>query len=55
MTLEEYKAVSHVFEEDIYEADRMEVCVDRRLTLGAPGRKAMEQVLCGYQKYLQEN
>ena len=54
MTLEEYKAVSPVFEEDIYEALSMETCVNKRLTVGAPGKEAMEKVIAVYRAYLNE-
>ncbi len=52
MTLDEYKAISPVFEEDIYDAISMETCVDKRNTLGAPGPKAMQQVIAIYEEYL---
>ena len=55
MTLEEYKAISPVFEEDIYEAISMETCVNKRITIGAPGKEAMEQVITIYEKYLAES
>lgn len=45
MTLEEFKAISPVFDEDIYEAISMKTCVEKRTTLGAPGHSAMEEVL----------
>lgn len=45
LSLEELKAVSPVFEEDIYEAISLNTCVEKRLTIGAPGRKAMEEVI----------
>ncbi len=45
MTLEEYKAISPVFEEDIYEAISIDTCIKRRNTLGAPGPDAMKKVL----------
>lgn len=54
MALEEYKAVSPVFEEDIYEALSMETCVNKRLTVGAPGKEAMEKVIAVYRAYLKE-
>ncbi len=54
MSLEEYKAISPVFEEDIYKAISMETCVNKRLTIGAPGKEAMEKVIRIYRKYLQE-
>lgn len=52
MTLEEYKAVSPVFEEDIYEAISLETCVNTRNTIGAPGVEAMKNVLRLEQEYL---
>lgn len=52
MTLDEYKAISPVFEEDIYDAISMETCVDKRNTIGAPGPKAMQQVIAIYKEYL---
>lgn len=55
MTLEEYKAISPVFDEDIYDAISMETCVNKRLTIGAPGREAMEKVIAIYKEYLNEN
>ncbi|MDO4262536.1 MAG: argininosuccinate lyase [Eubacteriales bacterium] len=52
LTLEEYRAESPVFGEDIYDAISMETCVNRRLTVGAPGQAAMEQVIADYRRYL---
>lgn len=45
LTLEELKAISPVFEADLYEAVSLETCVEKRLTTGAPGKAAMEKVL----------
>lgn len=52
MTLEEYKAISPVFEEDIYEAVSMKTCVAKRVTTGAPGQEAMKKVIEIYKKQL---
>ena len=54
MSLEEYKAISPVFEEDIYDAISMETCVNKRLTTGAPGKASMEQVIQIYRQYIRE-
>ncbi len=54
MSLEEYKAISPVFEADIYEAISMETCVNKRLTVGAPGKEAMEKVIAVCKAYLNE-
>ncbi len=52
LTLEEYKAISPVFEEDIYEAISLETCVNTRNTVGAPGVEAMQNVLALEKEYL---
>ena len=45
LSLEELKAISPVFEADVYEAICLGTCVEKRLTVGAPGREAMEKVI----------
>ncbi len=52
LTLEEFRAVSLVFEPDIYEAISLKTCVEKRTTVGAPGAEAMETVLKLYRKEL---
>lgn len=54
MTLEEFQAISLVFEEDIYDAISMKTCVEKRMTVGAPGMAAMKQVIEIYRKQLEE-
>ncbi|MDY3919329.1 MAG: argininosuccinate lyase [Candidatus Limivivens sp.] len=55
LSLEELKEVSPVFEEDIYEAVSLKTCVEKRLTIGAPGPAAMEQVIRQEEEYLAQN
>lgn len=55
MTLEEYKAISPVFEEDIYDAISMKTCVEKRMTIGAPSKAAMEKVIAIYDEYIQNS
>ena len=52
MTLEEYQAISPVFEEDIYDAISMKTCVEKRTTIGAPSKESMEKVIQIYENYL---
>ncbi len=52
MSLEDYKNICPVFEEDIYDAISLQTCVSKRLTIGAPGQAAMKQVLEIYKDYL---
>ena len=52
MTLDEFKAISPVFEDDIYDAISMKTCVETRNTIGAPGKAAMEKVIAAEEAYL---
>ncbi|MCI8417702.1 MAG: argininosuccinate lyase [Lachnospiraceae bacterium] len=52
MSLAKLRSFSPVFGEDIFTAISMKTCVDKRLTLGAPGRAVMEQVIREYEEYL---
>jgi argininosuccinate lyase len=45
MSLEEYRHISPVFDEDIYSAISLTACVNKRNTIGAPGQEAMAKVL----------
>ena len=52
MSLEEYKQISPVFEEDIYDAISLKTCVEKRETIGAPSRTSMEKVIAINEEYL---
>ena len=54
LTLEEFRDESPVFDSDIYEAISMKNCVDKRLTAGAPGKKAMEEEIRESRGYLEK-
>lgn len=45
LPLDEYQKISPAFEEDIYDAISMKTCVEKRNTIGAPGRDAMKKLL----------
>lgn len=51
MTLEQYKEICPVFEQDIYDAISMKTCVEKRNTIGAPGQEAMEKVIAINEAY----
>ena len=55
LPLADYQKICPVFSEDIYEAIRLETCVEKRVTLGAPGPEAMKPVIEIYKKMLEEN
>lgn len=55
MSLEELKEISPVFEADIFEAISMETCVNKRLTIGAPGQEAMKKVIALEKEYLSKD
>lgn len=54
MTLEEFQAISPVFEQDIYEAISLKTCVEKRRTLGAPSEEAIRQAIEKNREYLKE-
>ena len=55
LSLEEFKEESEAFEEDIYDAISMKTCVEKRNTISAPGRDAMENVIRIYKERMKEN
>jgi len=52
MSIEELKSICPAFEEDVYDAISLETCVEKRLTIGAPGREAMKTVIQASRDYL---
>ncbi|MFV0364435.1 MAG: argininosuccinate lyase [Suipraeoptans sp.] len=52
LDISEYKLISPMFEEDIYQAISMETCVNKRITIGAPGKEAMEKVIRIYDDFI---
>lgn len=52
MSIDEYKAISPVFEEDIYEAISLKTCVEKRNTIGAPGNEAINKVIAINEEYI---
>ncbi|WP_026526970.1 argininosuccinate lyase [Butyrivibrio sp. VCD2006] len=52
LSIEELKEFAPQFEEDIYDAISLKTCVEKRLTVGAPGPKAMEKAVARNEKRL---
>ena len=52
LSLEELQSVSEYFGEDLYKAVSLKTCVEKRLTLGAPGPDAMKHVIEVHRTYL---
>ena len=52
LSLEELHSISDKFDEDIYDAISLKTCVEKRLTIGAPGEKMMKQVIEKNKEYL---
>lgn len=55
LSLEELRSISDKFDEDIYDAISLKTCVDKRLTIGAPGEKMMKQVIEKNKEYLKND
>ncbi len=54
LSIEELKKFSSFFEEDVYDAISLKTCVDKRLTIGAPGKQAMDRVILLEEKWLMD-
>ena len=52
LSLEEFRSVCPVFDQDIYDAISMKTCVEKRVTTGAPGAEAMKRVIEIYKREL---
>lgn len=55
LSLGELRSISDKFDEDIYDAISLKTCVEKRLTIGAPGEKMMKQVIEKNKEYLKTN
>ena len=54
VSIEELKDISDKFEEDIFDAVSLKTCVEKRLTLGAPGLEAMKPVIEQHREYMKK-
>ena len=54
LSLEELRQFSPAFDEDIYDAVSLRTCVEKRLTLGAPGSEMMKKVIEQEKEWLGE-
>ena len=55
LSLEELRSISDKFDEDIYDAISLKTCVEKRLTIGAPGERMMKQVIEKNKEYLKND
>ena len=55
MSIDELKAISPVFEEDVFDAISMETCVSTRCTVGAPSKTSMDKAIAVYDEYMKLN
>jgi argininosuccinate lyase len=53
LSLEELQNISDKFDSDIYDAISLKTCVEKRLTVGAPGPEAMREVIKLHKSYLE--
>ena len=52
LSIDELKSISDVFESDVHDAISLKTCVEKRLTVGAPGPVAMKEVLKANKEFL---
>ena len=53
LTLDEFHQFSDIFEEDVYDAIRLETCVNMRKVTGGPAREAVEQAIAAGEAFLE--
>ena len=53
LSIDEYKAVSNVFDESIYEAISLETCVNTRIVEGGPSEKYIDKLIKLNEEYLE--
>ena len=53
LSLDELRTFSGQFDRDVFEAISLRACVNRRLTAGAPGEKAMEKEIAASRSWLE--
>src|SRR5699024_6683794 len=54
LSLEEYQAISPVFNKTVYDAITVENCVEARNVLGGPSKYSIEKCIALNKKYLEE-
>ena len=54
LSLEEFKNISDVFEDDVYQAIDVNTCVNKRNTIGACGQEMMKKVIALNEEYLKQ-
>ena len=55
LSLEEFRAVSEIFDKDIYEEISLSTCINKRKTKGAPSPESVEEQIKEVEKILQTN
>lgn len=55
LSIDQLQEISDKFEPDIYSAISLKTCVEKRLTIGAPGMEAMKNVIQMEKEYLKED
>lgn len=55
LSLEEFRAVSEIFDKDIYEEISLSTCINKRKTKGAPSPESVEEQIKEVEKILQIN
>jgi argininosuccinate lyase len=55
LSLDELKTFSTEFEADVYDAISLKTCVEKRLTVGAPGTEVMRKVIKAHKEYLSKD
>ena len=52
LTLRDFRAISSLFDEDVYEALALKTCVNGRKVYGGPARESVEQQISNIEEFI---
>ena len=52
MTLRDFRAISSLFDEDVYEALALKTCVNGRKVYGGPARESVEKQIANMEEFI---
>ncbi len=54
LTLKDFRAISNLFDEDVYDALALKTCVNERKVYGGPARESVEKQISLIEQFLSE-
>ena len=54
LPLKDFRSISNLFDEDVYEALQLKTCVNGRKVYGGPAKESVEQQIASIESFLSE-